>query len=299
MHLLMIAVGAYLAADVVNLVLGSYLEASIAIPSEDRRSPRSGLVPVTLKGSGLEYGSIVEGNIFNSKLRFKKPEPVRGVEASPPIIQVPRTPLDFTLVGTIVGRATSFAIIENKRTKEQSLYRVGHILMGGARITDVERNRIVILRGGNKEILEVAYTPKQSGSKGRQARRSTPSPVPAALVPTRGEGVRQISKDQWVLDRQEIDGAINNLPQLLTKARIIPNFNNGKPDGFRIFAISKGSLYAKIGLQNGDILHRVNGIEVKDPKNFLQVFEQLKDESQITVDLVRRNENETFNYEIR
>ncbi|MEO2054430.1 MAG: type II secretion system protein GspC [Nitrospira sp.] len=299
LHLVMIAVGAYFAADVVNLVVGSYLEASIAIPDRGR-SPQSGVIPVAIRGRGLEYGSIVEGNIFNSELRFKKPEPVRPVELPPRIVApVPKIPLDFILVGTIVGRTRSFAIIENKRTREQSLYRVGHILEGGARITNVARNRVVILRGEVVDVLEVAYIPNQKGQRGSQVMPSSRPPVPAAPVPMQGGGVRKVSKNQWVLDRQEVDGAIGNLPQLLTKARIIPNFNNGKPDGFRIFAISKGSLYAKIGLQNGDILHRVNGIDVKDPKNFMQIFEQLKDESQITVDLVRRNVKETFNYEIR
>ncbi|WDT81411.1 MAG: PDZ domain-containing protein [Candidatus Manganitrophus sp.] len=102
-----------------------------------------------------------------------------------------------------------------------------------------------------------------------------------------------------MVDRREIENAVNNLPQLLTKARIVPNFSEGKPDGFRIFAITEDSLYAKIGLQNGDILHRVNGIEVKDPQNFLKVFEQLKDENAINVDLVRNNQRETFSYEVR
>jgi general secretion pathway protein C len=298
----MIAVGAYFAADVVNLVVGSYLEASIVIPDRNR-SPQSGVSPLVIKDRGLEYGSIVEGNIFNSDLRFKKPEPVRPVKSArrvaPVAPVVPRVPLDFTLVGTIVGRTRSFAIIESKKTREQSLYRVGHVFEGGARITDVARNKVMILRGKHGETLKVAYIPNQKGQRGRQALPTARPPVQAAPVPSRGGGVRQVSKNQWLLDRQEVDGAIKNLPQLLTKARIIPNFNNGKPDGFRIFAISKGSLYAKIGLQNGDILRSVNGIEVKDPKNFLKVFEQLKDESQITVDLVRRNQNETFNYEIR
>jgi len=102
-----------------------------------------------------------------------------------------------------------------------------------------------------------------------------------------------------VIDRREIENAVDNLPQLMAKARLIPNINDGKPDGFRIFAIMEGSLYAKIGLQNGDILHRVNGVDVKDPQNLLKVFEQLKDESAIVVDLVRNNQKETFNYEIR
>jgi len=299
LHLFMIALGAYFAADIVNLVVGSYLEASIATPGRER-SPQNGVIPVAVRGRGLEYGSIVEGNIFNSELRFKNPEPVQPVERAPSIVApVPNIPLDFILVGTIVGKTRSFAIIENKRTREQSLYRVGHTLEGGARIIDVARNRVVILRGKDEEVLEVAYIPNQKGRQGRQVMPSSRPPIPAAPVPMQGRGVRQVSKNQWVLDRDEVDGAISNLPQLLTKARIIPNFSNGKPDGFRIFAISKGSLYDKIGLQNGDILHTVNGIDVKDPKNFLKVFEQLKDEPQITVDLVRRNQKQTFNYEIR
>ncbi|MFQ5580640.1 MAG: type II secretion system protein GspC [Nitrospiria bacterium] len=299
LHLLMIAVGAYITADVVNLVVGSYLEASIAIPGRDRGSPQRRVVPIAVEDSDREYGSIVVGNIFNSDLRFKKPEPVRPVEPAPIIVPVPKIPLDFVLVGTIVGRTRSFAVIENKRTREQSLYPVGHTLDGGAKITDVSRNQVVVLRGKEEEVLTVAYTPNQKGQGVRQVLPPARPPAPASPVSTREGGIRKVSKNQWVLDRQEVDGALSNLPQLLTKARIIPNFNNGKSDGFRIFAISKGSLYSKIGLQNGDILHRVNGMEVNDPKNFLQVFEQLKDESQITVDLVRRNEKATLNYEIR
>ncbi len=89
------------------------------------------------------------------------------------------------------------------------------------------------------------------------------------------------------------------MPQLLTKARIIPNFKDGKPDGFRIFAIAKDSLFSKIGLQNGDILSRINNVDVKNPQNFMKVLEQLKDESSINIDLVRSNQKQTFSYDIR
>ncbi|MFQ5781118.1 MAG: type II secretion system protein GspC, partial [Nitrospiria bacterium] len=288
----------YFAADMVNLVVGSYLEASIAVPKGDDGLPGKGVTPIAIKKGGSDYHSIVEGNIFNSELRWKKPEPVQSLAAPPEIVPVPKAPLNLTLVGTIVGGGTAYAVIEDSKTKEQTLYRVGHLLAEGAKIAEVGRNRIVVLRGSEREVWEVSYAPKGNRG-GRQLMLSATPPVPPAGLPPSGGGVRQVSRDRWILDRQEIDGAISNLPQLLTKARIIPNFSNGKPDGFRIFAISKESLYSKIGLQNGDILRRVNGIEVKDPKNFLKVFEQLKDESKINVDLVRKNQKETFSYEIR
>jgi general secretion pathway protein C len=86
----------------------------------------------------------------------------------------------------------------------------------------------------------------------------------------------------------------------LTKARVVPDLTpDGKSDGFRIVSISPASFYERIGLRNGDVIQRINGIEVKDPQSFMQVFTQLKDETNITMDLMRNNQKESFSYEIR
>ena len=69
-----------------------------------------------------------------------------------------------------------------------------------------------------------------------------------------------------------------------------------------VFGLSRSRLpvfYERIGLKNGDVIQRINGVEVKDPQTFMQVFNQLKDESSITMDLMRNNQKESFSYEIR
>jgi type II secretion system protein C len=294
LHLAMIAVGAYFMADMVNLVVGSQLEAAIDLPRKGEHLSGKA-TPVALRGNS-DYRSIVEGNIFNSKMRGKQPEPESFQEAAPEE-SLPKAPLSMTLIGTAVGSGgASYAIIEDIKTKEQLLYRVGDLLLDDSKVAKITRNRVEIRRGSEVEVLEVSLNPEET-KPGAQ-----PLPAPAAQVTPKGlpgNNVRQVSRNRWILDRREVESAVDNLPQLLTKARIIPNFTDGKPDGFRIFAITEDSLYSKIGLQNGDILHRVNGIEVKDPSNFMKVFEQLKDEASITVDLVRNNQKETFGYEIR
>lgn len=286
LHLLMISIGAYVVADMVNLVIGSRLEASIEIP-------KTAVSNMAAQGEGSpDYLSIVEGNIFNSKLRGK--QPVAEKSTQQPVAVAPKVPLNMTLVGTMVGsRGVSYAILEDIKTKEQNLFHVGDQVVEGAKIVQISRNKVIVRRGEEREVLEVSLDPAEV--------KPQAGPVPVAITPPSAPGgtIRQVSTNKWVLDRREIDSAVDNLPQLLTKARIIPNFADGKPDGFRIFAISDDSLYSKIGLQNGDILHRVNGIEVKDPQNFLKVFQQLKDETSITVDLARNNQKETFSYEIR
>ena len=104
----------------------------------------------------------------------------------------------------------------------------------------------------------------------------------------------------FILDKQEVAGALENLPQLLTKARVVPHLTpEGKNEGFRIVSIQPDSFYQRIGLQNGDVLQQINGIEVKDPETFMKVFNQLKNETSISLDLVRNNKKESFSYEIR
>ncbi|MBI3805075.1 MAG: hypothetical protein HY282_15100 [Nitrospirae bacterium] len=292
LHLLMIAAGAYFIADMANLAIGSRLEASIEVPKAQNAA-----LPVAAKGAGRDYNIIVEGNIFNSKMRGKKPEAPTGgpTQSVADIPAAPRVPLNQNLIGTVVGSdGQSYAVIEDAKTHEQLLYRIGDLIGEDGAVAKIGRNRVEVRRGTDKEILEVSLNPED-----KAALRATPTAVSAAPAGTPGSNIRPSGKNRWVMDRREIDNAVDNLPALLTKARIVPNFADGKPDGFRIFAIADDSLYSKIGLQNGDILHRVNGIEVKDPQNFLKVFEQLKDESAITVDLVRNNQKETFSYDIR
>jgi general secretion pathway protein C len=89
------------------------------------------------------------------------------------------------------------------------------------------------------------------------------------------------------------------MSKLMTQIRVVPNFTDGQPDGFKIFAIRPGSLFAKIGLQNGDVLKRVNGVEIQGPEQAFEAYQRLKDETSIQIDLVRRNENKTLNYEVR
>lgn len=297
LHLVMIAVGAYFMADMANVVVGSRLEAAIESPR--RGDDFSGKAsPAALKGNA-DYQSIVEVNIFNSKMRGKRPEPEKFQDtAAPEAPAAPKVPLNLTLIGTAVGHGgASYAVIEDAKTKEQLIYRVGDPISDDAKIAKISRNKVEIRRGNENEVLEVSLNPEENKAAG--AAPATSAPAAAKGSPTSNSTIRQVSRNKWMLDKREVEAAVDNLPQLLTKARIIPNFTDGKPDGFRIFAITEDSIYNKIGLQNGDILHRVNGIEVKDPQNFLKVFEQLKDETSITVDLVRNNQKETFGYEIR
>ncbi len=314
LHLGLIASGAYLLADIANFFIASHLEASIGTPQTSDKKQRA--FEVALKDK--DYRSIIMDNIFNPDVL--KPiivEPVAPpvpvipvVPVAPPVQEVvapPKPPLDVVLIGTVVSAEDGdvfYAVIEDRKTQAQTLYQIGDFLSEGAKVVHIERNKVLVLRDTEEEVLEASLVPQEpkagKATPSRAALPPTPvipEPVPAP-APSDGR-IRQVGKDHWLMDRSEVDNAIAHLPELLTKARVVPNFTDGKPDGFRIFAIRKDSLYARIGLQDGDILQRVNDIEVRNPQNFLQVFDQLKGESSITINLIRDNKEETFAYSIR
>lgn len=286
-HLVVLTAGAYVAADLVNLVIARQLEASIRV--DDHASGDTPRAVARAFPDPAAYARILEGNLFNPALRG--PALPSVVDAPPPT-----APLDvqMVLIGTGEGEdAPSFAVIEDRLTREQQVYRVGDVVKDGVVLAKVERNQIVLRFGAQQQVLTLYTDGTEDVASGAGAPRA-----PGDVAAVTG-AVRQVQTNRWVLDKQEVSAALENLPQLLTKARVIPNFSDGKPDGFKIFSIAPDSLYAKIGLQNGDVLQQINGVEIKDPENFMRVFQQLKDETNIALDFVRNNRRESFAYEIR
>jgi general secretion pathway protein C len=149
----------------------------------------------------------------------------------------------------------------------------------------VKRDRVVIKRpdGGTVEVQVVDDTKiVNMASRG-----------PA------GAGVRKVSDGRYVVDQREVASSTDNLNTILTQARALPYQEQGKTTGFRISEIVAGSIYEKIGLQNGDVVQRVNSQDVDDPGKFFQVYQGLKEEKHISIDLLRNGQRQTLNYDIR
>ena len=90
-----------------------------------------------------------------------------------------------------------------------------------------------------------------------------------------------------------------DLSKLLTQARAVPFMVNGTPNCYRMDYIAPASFYEKIGIQYGDVLQRVNGVDVRDPSTMLSLLQQLKNERTVKVDMVRNNQKTTMTFELR
>src|SRR5439155_1052748 len=73
----------------------------------------------------------------------------------------------------------------------------------------------------------------------------------------------------------------------------------GRPAGFRLFQIRDDSLFAKLGLRNGDVVERVNGTQVADPTALLAFLQRLRTEPRVALDIVRGDAPRTLVYDLR
>jgi general secretion pathway protein C len=266
----LLAVAALLSASTVN----AWVAGRLRDPPRVRISaPAPGVAP-TARRPLAYYQSITTKDFFNPP-RSTEPDP--GSQASE---------LKARLLGTAPGAGmSSFAIIESDTDKVQQLYRVGDKLHDRT-LASVEWDRVTLRSERGDEVLRIV---EPSGA---------PSQAQVPSGPSVG-GVLQRSDTDFVVDRSEIDRAMENLNQLFTQMRAVPHFQDGKAAGFRLFAIKQDSVFEKLGLKNGDVISRINGNELTDPARAMSLIQELRAEGRITVDVSRNRLPTTLTYEIR
>jgi general secretion pathway protein C len=261
----LLTVSAYFMADTVDALIGRSLEAAPKFTTPLERD-RAGLEP---RRELSEYSSILERGLFGEG---------KGPSGGPAVESV-----SYRLIGTIEGESFAGAVLED--ATGQAFYRINQKLPDGSVIVKVLRDKITIKKpdGPLIDIQVVDDTRIVSVQK------------PGGPI----NGVRKVSNGKYMVDQKEVQASTENMGQILTQARALPYLEQGKPVGFRISEIVPGSIYEKIGIVNGDVIQRVNSQDVDDPAKFFLVYQGLKNERNITIDLLRGGQRQTLNYEIR
>ncbi len=290
-HLLFIACAAWMASSICVAFIRDRLPLSPG-PSPVRKQ----VSPLPAGAEPYEkYASILERNLFNPGERGLKLLPLAAQKApgSPASKGSPGfSPGGYLLVGTITGpQGKSWAILQERGSRKQQIYRIHGNLEGG-KILSISRNEIQIDRGGEKETLRLSEDEK----------KATPPPAAAALSPPlsrKGEEVKKVSANRYVVNREDVAAAVGNVNQFMTQARLKPHFEMDRPAGYSVSEIVPGSLMEKLGLKNGDIVKKVNGTSITRPEEIMQAYAQLQRDSNIEVEVERAGRSETLRYEIR
>jgi type II secretion system protein C len=182
------------------------------------------------------------------------------------------------------------AVIEDVEAGRQELYRVGDTVRG-ARITSIAWDRVNLEHDGIEATLELSPPGEQ-----RRDPSAVPPPEPAMAAAGR---IRRTGTDAFIVDRRELAGAVDNMSGLMTQLRAVAEVTDGRPAGFRLFQIKDDSVFHRLGLQDGDVVQRVNGAPVSDPQSLLGFLDRLQHEPRVAVDIVRGSTARTLVYDLR
>jgi general secretion pathway protein C len=201
-----------------------------------------------------------------------------------------KSALHAALIGTAVTVPSRYSLCQltNLDTNESFVYSVGDKFMG-TRIYEIEKDRVLIDNDGKNEYIGTDVAQPAFQNLGV-------TPIPAAAQTS--NDVRQLSDNQYVVSKQTINENLSDLSKLATQARIVPSFKNGVANGFKLFSIVPDSLYAKIGVQNGDVIRRINGYEMNSPDKALEIYSKLRDANRIEIEIERRGETLRKSYSI-
>lgn len=88
--------------------------------------------------------------------------------------------------------------------------------------------------------------------------------------------------------RSLLERLLENTTELATQARIVPSIHDGKPNGFKLYAIRPNAFFGRIGLQNGDTIQMVNGSDLSSPDKALEVYTKLRTVDSVVIEGERR-----------
>jgi general secretion pathway protein C len=257
--------------------------------------PDTPAAPVHTK-DGIQLAS---RNIFCSDCT----PPVDSIRSSSDPSSVAITALPISLLATNIGPtiAESYATIVNSENQRQGAYAVGEQIPGASssgKIKSIHFKYVDFENNGRTErVVLVGATPPVTA----------PEPPPAVATDENKDemqaavdsGIKKIDDNNYEIDKSLVEKVLLNPMAIAKGARVVPSMKNGKPDGFKLYAIRPSSAFAKLGLTNGDTLQSVNGFELTSVDKALEVYTKMRESTSLEVEVTRRGKPLTLKYSIK
>jgi general secretion pathway protein C len=201
--------------------------------------------------------------------------------------------LPISIIGTLVHSDPhkSIAALDLKTKNKTGSYTVGSDIEGLCTLERVERN-VIYVRNSSNGMLE--YIEMKADNK---LKFDSSKPTPR----TAGKEVQVSGNNEFTISRSNLLKYTNDLSSVLMQARAVPNRdpNTGEINGFRILDMQPGSIYEQLGLQRMDVIKGVNGEPVDSIQKAMEMYNTLKNGSQVKLQIERGGKTDTFTYNVK
>jgi len=283
----------------------SAVESSIVVPPQRAmyRPPRVQAPVVYNK----DIEPILKRNVFCSTCPPIVDKPVEGAQASTGVEPPQKTSLPLALMAIMfapppLGLSTSpwsVAVVRDTEEKSTGAFGAGN-KVHGAVITQIEETRVYLDNGGKTEFIDLLDKTPNAPEPAAAAAPAPPTPGGGdAFATEMAKGIKKTSEHAYDIQRATLESVLGNMSLLSRSARIVPEIRDGKAAGFRLYSVRPDGPFALIGMQNGDVISSINGLEITSPEKALEVYAKLKSASHLSLGLERNGQKVTKDYSIR
>ncbi|MDW5283829.1 type II secretion system protein GspC [Alteromonas macleodii] len=222
--------------------------------------------------NGVNIAKIQQLNLFGNAAA-KPAEPVAEVT------DAPETRLNLTLTGVVASseQEAGTAIIENRGS--QAVYGLGEKIEGtNATLQKVYNDRVIIKNGVRNETLMLDGIDYDEANRRREMQaRNRPEPQEEE------EEAVELSEEAL-----EATAALRERPANFTDfISISPKTEEGQLIGYQVSPGKEPELFKSAGLQAGDVITQINGLDLTDLQQSQEALSELRNAQTIELTIIR------------
>jgi general secretion pathway protein C len=296
LDLAVVALCATFLGNAASSAVESKVVAAIPAPAPVASKPRR--PEPTTASSSKQPDGILKRNIFCSTCPPIIDEPHPDGGAIDPSTEPVKTTLPLALLAIMYapppnGIKWSIAVIRDTEIKSMGAFPVGGKIHG-ATVIEIQETRIYLDNAGKTEFLDLFEKPAPPVPPVASAAGGT-DPLSIEM----DKGIKKTGEHSFEIQRGTLESVLGNMSLLSRSARIVPEMRDGKAAGFRLYAVKTDGPFAKIGMQNGDVISSINGLEITSPEKALEVYSKLKSASHLSLGMESNGKKVTQDYNIR
>jgi len=307
--LALVALAAFFDAQGIMQLVGAGLgadEKQLSLPGLMARVPPG---PASVSPHATSAEPILARNPFDSvtgPLNLVPTVEAVGTEAPPPDLSDPFNAPDCDGVRVLIIAASadpdwSFAALEATADKGKSLLRRRGGEVGGKTVKFIGWDRVWMT--SSSQLCQSQMFKPPAAPSAAPAAAVAPAPAPSGganpVSDDIKKGIQRLGPNEFNVDRGVVDKILENQAELMRQARIVPEQENGKVVGIRLFGVRNDTLLGTLGMENGDRLEKINGFDMTSPEKALEAYARLRTADHLTISLNRKGQEQNLDYNIK
>ena len=302
-NVLLIVAIAYSVAAMINNGLRDKIESDKGgVTSEHLYKEKYGRVKIPYRSRSY-YDSILKTSLFGAGGYAGQME----TADLPGVLEgeiTPKTSLKLELLGTFILKSRthpsanrSVAVIKNMENLKIKGYSEGQwvdlVASEKVEVVKIDDCEVTIRRAEGPELITCGNELESVFSKSPPSPSSRRNKTSVKSKKSSASGVSKVSDGVYQIERRMFDEMLAEPSSLITEAKIVP-----RDDGIKIFGVKSRSVFYKMGLRNGDVVHQINEVALNDMQSALSLFTDLRGQSEFTVDFTRRGKRKSNRYTV-